>query len=349
MHSRSSRRASTIQRRNSRRSVGRRGRHRYRRPPCRRVRGGGRLGATPWFDRGQRFSSNAGDAESIGDAAVARLRDDGAQRLPPGVPAARRVRARGAAPLGALPARGRAAPRRSGAATPTTRPAGVAGLLAPAEGEHAEVRVVDGRTYVSPWRMRLRVLAALLSFREAAAARAVGPVRARRRTPSAPPGAGHAPPARPGRGAVRAPEPVARADPVVRAVRRRASGRLGEDETGGTRLRYRTTTRRAMRRAEQAVRSLRRSDLGPISELIVDLHQWMAAFDPSSLLELDYGDALRLPHVGRAGRRSQRPRRARGARRAGARRVPTGRRHLPGRVDAWAEVRSRESDELTRR
>ena len=43
-----------------------------------------------------------------------------------------------------------------------------------------------------------------------------------------------------------------------------------------------------MRRAEQAVPALRRSDLGPISDLIVDLHQWMAGFDPGSLLELDY-------------------------------------------------------------
>jgi hypothetical protein len=39
---------------------------------------------------------------------------------------------------------------------------------------------------------------------------------------------------------------------------------------------------------------LRRSDLGPISDLIVDLHQWMHAFDPSSLLELDYGDLSTL-------------------------------------------------------
>ena len=29
-----------------------------------------RLGSAPWIVRGQRFSSNAGDAESIGDAAV---------------------------------------------------------------------------------------------------------------------------------------------------------------------------------------------------------------------------------------------------------------------------------------
>ena len=64
---------------------------------------------------------------------------------------------------------------------------------------------------------------------------------------------------------------------------------LGEDELGRTRMRYRTSTRRAMRRAEQAVGPLRRSELGPISDLIVDLHQWMAAFDRSSILELDYG------------------------------------------------------------
>src|SRR5262245_45247574 len=41
------------------------------------------------------------------------------------------------------------------------------GLLAPADGEHAEVRVVDGRTYVAPDRMRMRVLASMLSLRDA--------------------------------------------------------------------------------------------------------------------------------------------------------------------------------------
>jgi len=45
-----------------------------------------------------------------------------------------------------------------------------------------------------------------------------------------------------------------------------------------------------MRRAEQAVVPLRRSDLGPISDLIVDLHQWMANFDPTSIVELDYAE-----------------------------------------------------------
>jgi hypothetical protein len=40
------------------------------------------------------------------------------------------------------------------------------GVIVPAQGEHAEVRVVDGRTYLSPWRMRMRVLAAAVAFRE---------------------------------------------------------------------------------------------------------------------------------------------------------------------------------------
>src|SRR5919204_1086066 len=41
------------------------------------------------------------------------------------------------------------------------------GVIVPADGEHAEIRVLDGRTYVSPWRMKMRVLAAALAFREA--------------------------------------------------------------------------------------------------------------------------------------------------------------------------------------
>jgi hypothetical protein len=65
--------------------------------------------------------------------------------------------------------------------------------------------------------------------------------------------------------------------------------RLAEDEFGRLRLRYQTTVRTAIRRAEHAVPVLRKTDLGPISDLIVDLHQWLSSFDHLSLLELDYG------------------------------------------------------------
>jgi hypothetical protein len=163
------------------------------------------------------------------------------------------------------------------------------GLLAPAGGEEAEVRVIDGRTFISPHRLRLRVLEAI-----------TGP-------------AGSEPvelwdmivPKKEARRARRQLARHRRRDPHVRAfvhqspwhvpirwfaLFRDDERRLGEDEQDLLRLRYRTTTRRAMRRAEDAIPVLRRSDLGPIGELLLDLHQWMAGFDGRSLLELDYGE-----------------------------------------------------------
>lgn len=162
------------------------------------------------------------------------------------------------------------------------------GVMSPAEGEHADVRVIDGRTFVSPWRLRLRVMAAALALAESKhlelseqfvpardAKRIARELRRFRR---------------------RAPQAVAFCHqspwhvPIRWFVLFSDDDRwLGEGELGETRMRYRTTVRRAMRRAEDAIPVLRRTDLGPISELILDLHQWMAVFNPSSLLELDYG------------------------------------------------------------
>jgi len=48
-------------------------------------------------------------------------------------------------------------------------PEGRIGLLSSAEGDHADVRTVDGEVYVCPWRTRLRELASLLSLRESTA------------------------------------------------------------------------------------------------------------------------------------------------------------------------------------
>ena len=69
---------------------------------------------------------------------------------------------------------------------------------------------------------------------------------------------------------------------------------LTTDEAGGTHLRYRTTTRRAMRRAEQAVRAAAAVRPGADQRP----HRRPAPVDarvrPSSLLELDYGDLSTL-------------------------------------------------------
>lgn len=163
------------------------------------------------------------------------------------------------------------------------------GMLAPAEEEHADVRVIDGRTYVSPRRTRMRVLESMLAFRASEplemwdryvskkdvrrARRELA--RHRRRDPHAVAFVQQSPWHAPIRWF------------ILFADDERF---LGDDEQGRRRMRYRTTTRRAMRRAENAIPVLRRSDLGPIGELLVDLHQWMAAFDHRSILELDYGE-----------------------------------------------------------
>lgn len=161
------------------------------------------------------------------------------------------------------------------------------GILVASDVDGADVRVVGGRYYVCPWHTRLRVLASLLSFREAApfdgsevfvpegearkAAKELAKMR--RRDPRA---VAHI---------MQSPWHV----PVRWFTLFDDEERRLTEERGRHRLRYRTTARRALRRAEQAVPALRRSDLGPIADLIVELHEWLALFDPRSIVELDYG------------------------------------------------------------
>jgi hypothetical protein len=162
------------------------------------------------------------------------------------------------------------------------------GLIAPADGDHAEVRVVDGRTYVSPWRMRMRVLAAGLAFRE------TRPIELSERFLSK----------KDAKRVARELRRLRRRDPLAVAFCHQSPWHvpirwfalfadeerwLGEDEHGQLRLRYRTSARKALRRAGQTIPLLRRSDLGPIGDLLMDLHEWIALFDVRSLVELDYG------------------------------------------------------------
>jgi hypothetical protein len=167
----------------------------------------------------------------------------------------------------------------------TTAPG--AGILAPAGGEGAHVKLVDGTYYLCPLRTRLRVLAGLLAFREAKpfegseafvqrddARRASKELsRMRRRNPS------HV------ACLMQSPWHV----PVRWFVLFDEEERRFAERDGRHRLSYLTTARKAIRRAERAVPALRRSDLGPVADLIVELHQWLSAFDPRALVELDYG------------------------------------------------------------
>ena len=161
------------------------------------------------------------------------------------------------------------------------------GVLAASGSDGADIRIDKGAYYVCPWRTRLRILASLLSFREAApfegseafvsdreirrASRELA--RIRRRDPKAV------------SFIVQSPWHV----PVRWFALFGDGERRLEEEAGRHRLRYVTTVRKATRRAERAIPGLRRTDLGPVADMIVELYEWLAAFDGRSLLELDYG------------------------------------------------------------
>jgi hypothetical protein len=170
----------------------------------------------------------------------------------------------------------------------TTAHQGRLGLLT-AEEDRADVRLVGGRWFVCPWRTRLRVLASLLSLREMipeevadvlvpeAEARRVARelARIRRRDPSAVPtmlqSHWHVP---------------VRWFVLFSGDERR----IEERPDGGFRLYYWSALPEARRRARRAVRVLRGSDLEDVADVVEDLEEWLARFDPRSTVELDYAD-----------------------------------------------------------
>ena len=167
------------------------------------------------------------------------------------------------------------------------------GLIASDDGDHAEIRLVDGRYFVCPWRTRLRVLASILSLRESApfemadafvpdtearrAARELA--RIKRREPSAVPSMLQSPWHVPIRWFVLVDE---------------AERTMAESASGDYRLSYWTPVGLARSRAERALELLRRSELAPVTELVRDLEQWLSAFHSQSVVELDYASVSSL-------------------------------------------------------
>jgi len=190
----------------------------------------------------------------------------------------------------------------SGGRTPPSRPIyrerptvpeGRIGLLSSAEGDHADVRVIDGDYYVCPWRTRLRELASLVSLRQSTAPEMVDAfvpesearraarelARLRRRSPSAVPFMLQSPWHVPIRWFV-----------LVSEEERR----LVQEAEGAYRLIYQTPVPKARKRAEAALVALRRSELAPLADLAADMSRWLASFDPRSILELDYASVSGL-------------------------------------------------------
>lgn len=167
------------------------------------------------------------------------------------------------------------------------------GLLASAEGEFADVRMVDGIQYVCPWRTRLRILAGILSLRESAppemadtfvpesearrAARELA--RMKRREPLVAPSILQSPWHVPVRWFILVDDP---------------EWRLAETPSGEFRLSYWTPIATARKRAERALHVLRRSELAPIAEPVRELAEWLSSFSSGSVVELDYGSVSSL-------------------------------------------------------
>jgi hypothetical protein len=59
-------------------------------------------------------------------------------------------------------------------------------------------------------------------------------------------------------------------------------------------LSYRTTAGAARKRVETALGILRRSELAPLVDLVGDLGRWLAGFDPSSIVQLEYESVSEL-------------------------------------------------------
>ncbi|HEX8099579.1 MAG TPA: hypothetical protein VF660_05165 [Actinomycetota bacterium] len=167
------------------------------------------------------------------------------------------------------------------------------GLLAPAEGEHADIRLVGGEYYVCPWRTRLRILAGILSLRDSGPAEMVGTLlpeteirraarelaKLKRREPSA---------AAPSM--LQSPWHV----PVRWFILVDEDERRLVEQDGGYRLYYWTPIAKARKRADVAIQTIRRSELAPIAQLVTELAEWLSHFDQRSVVELDYASVSSL-------------------------------------------------------
>ncbi|MEX2274990.1 MAG: hypothetical protein WEA10_05430 [Actinomycetota bacterium] len=215
------------------------------------------------------------------------------------------------------------------------------GIIAPADGDHADIRVVDGQHYVCPWRTRLRVLAGLLSFRE------TKPIEL----------ADQFVPASEAKKASKELARMRRRDPDAISFIHESpwhvpvrwfllfddeEKRLIQRPDHGWRLTYLTHQRKAVRRAEYAYPALRQADLTPIAENVLELHEWLSQFDPRALLELDYDGLCDLMTWDELDddRSAREIREAMNALSAGE--YPRAADQYQGVLGKWAEVRSRE-------
>lgn len=188
--------------------------------------------------------------------------------------------------------------RRAADAEPAERPGRylVTGSLPEGRGlaaEGAYVRTVGGRTYICPWRTRLRMLAGLLAFRESVPEEVAD---------------AFVPPEEAGKAARELAELDARF-PRVRShilhanwhvplrwfVAFAADEHILVEDRNGLRVRYETTVARALERLDEGISVLDSAWADDsVASALEELRAWLSEFSAEALLELDYGGVARL-------------------------------------------------------
>ncbi len=166
------------------------------------------------------------------------------------------------------------------------------GMMYPAGGEHAYLKLVDGEWLVCPWRLRLRVLVGLLSFRN-----------------SLPDSADAWIPEYEALKAAEELETLRRDEPELRNNITTASWyvplrwfmafddseRVLTESEGKPRIVYQTDLRSARSRVDRGLRILREAGMAESQcEPVADLLDWISEFSYDSVIELDYGTVAEL-------------------------------------------------------
>ena len=155
------------------------------------------------------------------------------------------------------------------------------------------IRRVEGRTYVCPWRTRLRMLTSLLAFRavvpDEVADAFVPEMEAQR-------AAGNSPPwmRKRQRSVLTSSKRIGMCHCAGSALLTTPRRILVEDKAG-LRLRYETTTRDARTRLRHTLDILEESDIDEgVTTAVRELLDWLSVFSDDGLVELDYGTVARM-------------------------------------------------------
>lgn len=167
------------------------------------------------------------------------------------------------------------------------------GMIHPLVAEHAFVKKVDGRWMVCPWRVRLRTLVGMLTFRNTLPDEVAEDFVPEEKTQQILDELERIRQDNPGMRSNIAASPWH--VPVRWFVLFDDAERIMTEDTGPFRLRYETDLGSALQRVNRALEILRAAGmLEAVIGAVAQLAEWLEEFPADSLLELDYGSVANL-------------------------------------------------------